>query len=39
MHSKFYLFSRTGASQHVVMVSSSNLNRGGAVLGWNDMYT
>ncbi len=39
MHSKFYLFSRTGASENVVMVSSSNLNRGGAVLGWNDMYT
>ena len=38
MHSKFYLFSRTGASENVVMVSSSNLNRGGALLGWNDMY-
>jgi hypothetical protein len=38
MHSKFYLFSRTKSSHHVVMVSSSNLNRGGARLGWNDMY-
>ncbi|QIK65563.1 hypothetical protein G7072_03720 [Nocardioides sp. HDW12B] len=39
MHSKFYLFSRTGDAQNVVMVSSSNLNRGGALLGWNDLYT
>lgn len=38
MHSKFYLFSRTKSSRHIVMVSSSNLNRGGAQLGWNDMY-
>lgn len=38
MHSKFYLFSNTKSSHHVVMVSSSNLNRGGAKLGWNDMY-
>lgn len=38
MHSKFYLFSRTKSSHHIVMVSSSNLNRGGARLGWNDMY-
>ncbi len=38
MHSKFYLFSNTKNADHVVMVSSSNLNRGGAELGWNDMY-
>ncbi len=38
MHSKFFLFSNTKSSDHVVMVSSSNLNRGGARLGWNDMY-
>lgn len=38
MHSKFYLFSRTGKDRNVVMVSSSNLNRGGAKAGWNDMY-
>ncbi len=37
MHSKFFLFSRTGKASNVVMVSSSNLNRGGAVLGWNDL--
>ncbi len=34
MHTKMFLFSRG----RVVMVSSSNLNRGGAKLGWNDMY-
>jgi phosphatidylserine/phosphatidylglycerophosphate/cardiolipin synthase-like enzyme len=39
MHSKFYAFSKTGRARHVVMVSSSNLNRGGALLGWNDLYT
>ena len=38
MHTKIFLFSRTGAARKVVMVSSSNLNRGGAKLGWNDMY-
>jgi hypothetical protein len=39
MHSKFFLFSRTGKARHVVMVSSSNLNKGGAQGGWNDLYT
>ncbi len=39
MHSKFYAFSRTGRAHDVVMVSSSNLNRGGAESGWNDLYT
>jgi PLD-like domain len=38
MHSKIYLFSRTGKYRHVVMVSSSNLNRGGAQAGWNDLF-
>lgn len=38
MHSKFYLFSRTGDARNVVMISSSNLNRGGAQSGWNDLY-
>jgi hypothetical protein len=37
VHSKFFLFSRTGTARNVVMVSSSNLNRGGAQLGWNDL--
>lgn len=39
MHTKFYAFSSTGSASDVIMVSSSNLNRGGAVSGWNDMYT
>jgi len=39
MHSKFYAFSRTGSANNVVMVSSANLNQGGATLGWNDLYT
>ncbi len=39
MHSKFYAFTSTGTARHVVMVSSSNLNYGGAGLGWNDLYT
>ena len=38
MHMKMYLFSQTGNAHDVVMVSSSNINRGGAKLGWNDMY-
>ena len=37
-HTKFYTFTETGTANNVVMVSSSNLNRGGAVKGWNDMY-
>jgi len=37
-HAKFYLFSQTGTASHVTMVSSSNLNAGGAVRGWNDLY-
>ncbi|HZJ07480.1 MAG TPA: phospholipase D-like domain-containing protein [Nocardioidaceae bacterium] len=39
MHSKFYGFSKSGKANNVVMVSSSNLNKGGALLGWNDLYT
>lgn len=39
MHMKIYLFSHTGKYRNTVMVSSSNINRGGAFLGWNDMYT
>jgi phosphatidylserine/phosphatidylglycerophosphate/cardiolipin synthase-like enzyme len=39
MHSKFFAFSRTGTAEHVITVSSSNLNRGGALNGWNDAYT
>lgn len=37
-HTKFYAFTRTGSAADVVMVSSSNLNAGGAIRGWNDMW-
>ena len=39
MHSKIYMFSRAGGVNDVVMVSSANLNNGGARLGWNDLFT
>lgn len=39
MHAKFYAFSHTGTAHDVVMVSSANLNKGGATLGYNDLYT
>jgi len=38
VHTKFYAFSHTGSVKHVVMVSSSNLNKGGALNGWNDLF-
>ena len=38
-HSKFYAFSQAGTSSNIVMVSSANLNRGGAYLGYNDLFT
>lgn len=38
IHSKFYVFSQTGAARDVVMVSSSNPNRGGANAGWNNLF-
>jgi phosphatidylserine/phosphatidylglycerophosphate/cardiolipin synthase-like enzyme len=37
VHSKFYAMSNSGSADNVVMVSSSNLNGGGAKLGWNDL--
>jgi len=37
VHSKFYAMSSSGTARNVVMVSSSNLNGGGAKLGWNDL--
>lgn len=39
MHAKFYAFSHTGTAHDVVMVSSANLNKGGAVKGYNDLFT
>jgi phosphatidylserine/phosphatidylglycerophosphate/cardiolipin synthase-like enzyme len=37
-HTKFYAFTRTGTASDVVMVSSSNLNKGGATRGYNDLF-
>lgn len=39
MHAKFYAFSRSGTSSNIVMISSANLNAGGALAGYNDLYT
>ena len=38
VHTKFYAFSHSGDVRNVVMVSSSNLNAGGALNGWNDLF-
>lgn len=37
-HTKYFTFTRTGQARNVVMVSSSNLNKGGAVKGYNDLF-
>jgi len=36
-HAKWYVFTHTGKAKNVVMVSSSNINKGGAQKGYNDM--
>lgn len=36
-HAKWYVFTQTGKAKNVVMVSGSNLNKGGAQKGFNDM--
>jgi phosphatidylserine/phosphatidylglycerophosphate/cardiolipin synthase-like enzyme len=38
LHSKFFLFSRTGASENVVMVGSTNLMFNAADNQYNDLY-
>lgn len=38
-HTKFFAFSHTGTARNVVMVSSANLNKGGALKGFNDLFT
>lgn len=38
MHSKIYAFSSTGRSRHVVMTASTNLNAGGVLSGWNELF-
>jgi len=39
MHSKVFLFSKTGKSDHVMMWGSANLTSMAARGQWNDMYT
>jgi phosphatidylserine/phosphatidylglycerophosphate/cardiolipin synthase-like enzyme len=39
LHSKFYLFSRTGTSTHTTMMGSANLTGNGVKIQWNDLYT
>jgi len=39
MHTKFYAFSQAGTVHDIVMVSSANLNAGGALKGYNDLFT
>jgi phosphatidylserine/phosphatidylglycerophosphate/cardiolipin synthase-like enzyme len=39
MHSKIYLFSKTGAQPRVVMSSSANMTGASAANQYNDMYT
>jgi phosphatidylserine/phosphatidylglycerophosphate/cardiolipin synthase-like enzyme len=39
LHSKFYLFDRTGRARNVVMFGSVNLTGYGAKTQWNDLYT
>ncbi len=39
LHSKFYLFSKTGSAGYVTMMGSANLTGYGARNQWNDMFT
>ena len=39
LHSKFYLFSKAGSAEHIVMFGSVNLTGYGARTQWNDLYT
>ena len=39
MHSKFYLFTRTGGVDHVVMVGSANMMLNGVKNQWNDLLS
>ena len=38
-HSKYFLFSRVGASPHVLMQGSANLTTAAAYNQWNEIYT
>ncbi len=39
LHSKFYLFSKTGKARNVVMVGSHNLTMNAVRWQWNDLWT
>lgn len=39
LHTKFYLFSKTGASENVIMTGSANLTLNAVKWQWNDLYT
>lgn len=39
LHSKFYLFSQTGKSRHVVMLGSQNMTLNAVRWQWNDLFT
>lgn len=38
LHSKFFLFSKTGGAENVVMLGSTNLTANAAINQWNDLY-
>lgn len=39
LHSKFYLFSKTGKAKHVVMLGSYNMTLNAVKWQWNDLWT
>lgn len=39
LHSKFYLFSKTGKAKHVVMLGSYNMTMNAVKWQWNDLWT
>lgn len=39
LHSKIFLFSRSGTARDTVMVGSSNMTRNAVRVQWNDLYT
>ncbi|WP_375423834.1 phosphatidylserine/phosphatidylglycerophosphate/cardiolipin synthase family protein [uncultured Friedmanniella sp.] len=39
MHAKFYLFSQSGVTKNVAMISSANLYHGNSGISWNNQHT
>ncbi|HYP46482.1 MAG TPA: phospholipase D-like domain-containing protein [Propionibacteriaceae bacterium] len=39
MHAKFFLFSQTGSSRNVSMISAANLYTGNTFVSWNNVHT